>query len=540
MSLEKGVWHVSRECEGIAEAGGLKDVVDGLAAALYREGIGSAVVVPRYGFIDLETLSAEKLPLAFDLMLPCRSEASEPAVETVQVYRCLRNGVPVYLVDNERTRNKRAIYTYTGEDEREDPRKKKGSGHWDAHHINLILQRGALELALALGPPDVFHCHDGHAGFLPAIMRNHGRYRNALASSRALITIHNAGSGYHQEIHDLEYACQLTGLPVEILKRGILDDAVDPLLLGALYAVVNTVSEGYAQEVASEKLDDLTGGLGAAYRRAGVDLLGITNGIAPETYDPRFPEQTGLPFRFDPPQGELEGKDRLRETLVEKIAAVRAERHSGASDQGEQDPVLAGLEIHGFLDRSYEAPLYTFIGRLTGQKGVDVLAGAISHLLETKTDLQFLILGQGERAVEEQLLCLTAGPQTAGRLCLLNGFNSLAARYLYACGDFFLVPSRYEPCGLTDLYAQMMANLPIVHAVGGLTKVRHGYSGYSYRDHTVAALVSAIEQSLSDYHSRRKQLRRMQRQAFFTVYEHYTWEKVLGERYLPLYRASNL
>jgi glycogen synthase len=107
VSLKRGVWHISRECEGIAEAGGLKDVVAGLSEALVAEGIPSAVVLPRYGFVDLVSLDAERTGIGFQLPFP-------DGPESVEVYRCRRRGVPVYLLDSPRVRSKGAIYTYTG------------------------------------------------------------------------------------------------------------------------------------------------------------------------------------------------------------------------------------------------------------------------------------------------------------------------------------------------------------------------------------------------------------------------------------------
>jgi len=538
-SLNRGVWHVSRECDGIAEAGGLKDVVAGLSAALAAEGIPSAVVLPRYGFIDLAGLNAEPTGIQFDLQMPADAGASADAgvpaadaaresgdIEHVEVFHLRRLGVDVYLLDSARTRSKRAIYTYTAGEEREDPRRRKGTGHWDAHYLNLILQRGALELARIAGPPDVFHCHDGHSAFLPAILRACSPYREELGGCRALITIHNAGRGYHQEIHDPHLAASLTGLPAEVLSAGTVDEAVDPFLVGAVYAPINTVSEGYAAEINSGQLEELTGGLGAAFKARGVKLLGITNGIAPRAFDPRYPDHSGLPFAFDPARGELSGKLRCRERFFDLLSG------------GQSAPELAGLEIFGSLDSAVDRPLYTFVGRLTGQKGVDILAGALDRYLSSGADLQFLILGQGEKVIEEHLLELTRRPQAEGRICLLIGYNGQAAKYVYGCGDFFLVPSQYEPCGLTDLFAQMMGNLPIVHAVGGLVKVLPGVTGYSYKEHSVEALVAAIAEALSDYKANPGRLDRLRRRAFNEVYDHYTWEKVMKEGYLPLYRAQ--
>jgi starch synthase len=549
--LPRGVWHVAREFAGLAEAGGLKDAVAGLAAAQVRAGIRTAVVLPRYGF--LAGLQAERLPVKFTLALPSGNEASAPSPEPVEVYRIRREGVELFLLDSARTRGKRDVYTYTSADELENPERKKGTGHWDAHHVNLILQRGALELARRArrlgwpGPPVILHCHDGHAGFLPAILRLQAR--GPLRRTRALLTLHNAGSGYHQEIYGLQFARQLTGLPLGVLEQGLspeAPEAVDPLLVGPLFAPVNTVSEQYAEEIASGALDRLTGGLGKAYREAGIRLRGITNGIDPGPYDPRFPAQTGLAYAFDPARGDLEGKRQCRRWLAAETAgaapagrsapAYLRQARRGLSREFAPGSPLAGLSCFGSLKDDSGSPLFTFVGRLASQKGVDVLAGAAARLLGRKADLRFLVLGQGERALEERLAELAGDPAAAGRFCLLVGFNSLAARYCYAAGDFFLVPSLYEPCGLTDLYAQMMGSLPVVHRVGGLVKVRHGETGYSYAEHSPEALCRAIEEAADDHRRRPDHLEGMRRLAFREVLERFTWDRVLADGYLPLYR----
>jgi starch synthase len=552
VSLEAGIWHVSREYAGIAEAGGLKDVVAGLAAAQARFGIPVAAVLPCYGFLDLDGLEARRLPLRLMIELPSGYEASKLAVETVEVLSCRRGGVQIFLLDTARIRLTRAVYTYTAEDERGNQHRRRGTGHWDAHHLNLTLQRGTLELARRFraagwrSPPAILHCHDGHAGFLPALLRLAPRYRRRLLRSRALITVHNAGWGYHQEIHDLEFARQLTGLPARVLRLGLLEGTVDPLVLGPRFAPVNTVSERYAAEIASGQLDELTGGLGRAYRDSGVRLKGITNGIDPQPYDPRDPDRAGLPFGFDPSRGDWEGKKRCRHHLLEQLAAGRPAMPAGPEflrpnralrpHEFPPDSRLDGLQGYGSLKAGDQAPLFTFVGRLTGQKGVDVLAGAVSRLFGRRAPMRLLILGQGEQAVEERLIELASGPAAAGRMCLLIGYSPWAAKLCFAAGDFFLVTSRYEPCGLTDLFAQMLGNLPIVHRVGGLVKVKHGITGYSYEEHSDEALSATMLQALEDHQRRPELLEGMRRQAFAEVLGHYTWERVWEQRYLPLYQ----
>jgi starch synthase len=520
VELTGGVWQLAREYASIAEAGGVKDVVAGLARSIAAAGIPSTVVLPRYGFVDLAALKARRLPLAFDIGLPRENGPSPAAPERVEVYACEQDGVRIFLLDSPRTRSKRAVYTYRQEDEGEDPYKLKGSGHWDAHHLNMIVQRGALHLARLLAEkPAVLHCHDGHCGLVPALLAESPQERGWFASTRALLTIHNAGAGYHQEIYGLEYAGQLTGLPAAVLRRGLAGEAVDPLLVGALYAPVNTVSEGYAREILSGELDELTGGLGRWYRDRRIPLAGITNGIDPLPFDPRRPERTGLGHGFDPVRNEMAGKERIRAELLALLAAGRS----------------PGVEMHGALGGEEAGPLYTFIGRLTRQKGVDLLIAALSLLFSRRAGFRMVILGEGESGIEGSLISLCRELPARGRMALLLGYSGEIAKMVYAAGDFFLVPSLYEPCGLTDFFAQMMGNLPVVHRVGGLAKVEHGVTGYSYAEQTLDGLSGAILESLADYRERPELLARMRRQAVGRIYDRYTWEKVLERHYLPLY-----
>ena len=496
--LERGVWHITREYSGIAEAGGVKDVVAGLAQNLAQINVPSTVVIPCYGFIDLNVLGAVRQTETFSLNLPAGNEASAPEPEEIWIHQCEKKNVRLFLISSNRIRAKQAVYTYTAEDERHDPSKKQGEGHWDAHHINCTLQRSALELARLRGEaPALFHCHDGHAALLPVMMRVKRRYTSFFAGTDALITIHNAGWGYHQEIYDTVFAGQLSDLPQNVLTRGLLRGTVDPLLLGALYARVNTVSRGYAEEImhldwmTPGQTGDQTGGLGTAFRERGITLSGHSNGIDTDNFDPRYPARSGLDHAFDPRSSDLEGKELCRSGLLQKL-----HRCCGS---------LGRVSVHGSLalgDAWPKGPrpvLYTFIGRFADQKGIDLLLQVLPGLINSTDPLQFLILGTGSPQLEQELVRLSRKKSSAGKLVVLIGFDGLLAKEIYSAGDFFLVPSRFEPCGLSDLYAQLMGNLPVVHHVGGLKKVKDGLTGYSYREHSTCALAATIRRSWRDY-----------------------------------------
>ena len=505
------VWHVSREYAGVAEAGGVKDVVRGLAEAQARAGGAPSVVMPLYGFAS-RRLEARTPIASFTLSLPDHDKGNELFEEPVQVYETQQNGVRLLLVDSPRYAALRDVYTYTPEDEQEDHWRKKGTGHWDFHQLNMTLVRAALESALALGEiPDVFHCHDGHTAFLPALLRESPRFAGPLRASFAVVSIHNAGRGYHQEVWDPVFAGLLTGLPAEVLSKGLLNGTIDPFLLAGAYARLLTVSERYAEELLDERDAELSGGLGRALRAAGIGLTGITNGIDPTPWDPRAPATAGIPFGFDPMIGDLEGKKLCRGALLERIGV------SG--------------------ERNGHAPLYAFVGRLTEQKGIDVLFQALKTLLNRRREARFVVLGTGIKDKETMLDWLAAEPATAGRLVFLPRFDPTLASLIYASSDFFLVPSAYEPCGLTDFIAQIFGSIPVVHHVGGLVKVRDGETGFIYREQRPEDLVAVIELTIRLSAEQPDVLERIRRTAFGEIFARHTWDRVLADSYLPVYAA---
>lgn len=513
MKEPRSVWHVTREYAGLAEAGGVKDVVSGLCGAQVRAGGAPRVVMPLYGFMPRE--HARGGPVAsFSLSLPDHDKENAFFEEEVKVFAAERGGVRFLFVDSPRFADKRGVYVYTAEDEAENHYRRRGTGHWDFLQMNMILQRSALESALVLGEaPDVFHCHDGHTAFLPALLRVDERYSARFAESGAVVTIHNAGAGYHQEVWDPGFARLLTGLPQHVLEKGLLHGTVDPLLLAGFFADMVTVSPWYAEEVLAEQDREMSDGLGKALREQGIPLAGITNGVDPSPYDPRHPEATGLAFGFDPRAGDLEGKRQCRLALQDRLGMT----------------ALAG---------GSPVPLYAFIGRLTGQKGIDVLLQALTRLLSQSAVRGFVILGQGERGHEDRLSYMAADPATRGALTFVPRYDPALATLIFASSDFFLVPSAYEPCGLTDFFAQLLGSIPVVHKVGGLNKVRDGETGFSYLEQSGDALAEAIQRTTRLFQERSPLLEQIRRTGFEEVFSNHSWDSVLAKEYLPLYKRA--
>jgi len=202
-----------------------------------------------------------------------------------------RKRLTIYLVDALRYQEKKSVYTYTAAEEAEDPFHVQGSGHYDYFAMNILLQKAALNLMLSLNErPDIIHCHDGHTALIPAMVRENEGYRHFFRNTGLVVTIHNAGIGYHQEVDDLPFAKAITGLPGKIIAKSLLDGRFDPFIAAAPYAILNTVSENYARELRETEDDALTGWLGHILASRGVLLSGVTNGISPADFDPSQPE----------------------------------------------------------------------------------------------------------------------------------------------------------------------------------------------------------------------------------------------------------
>ncbi len=529
------VWMVTREYDKLAGAGGVKDVCRQLAETLVARGDCSVrVVLPRYGFMDAVRLgfslvraghgsgriAGRRYDHIFEVDM---NYAEEERREPVAVWQAGMNGVTVFLVEADRFATKRGVYTYTEEDELEVAWQRKGGGHYDYFAMNILLQKAALDLMILLGDrPDVIHCQDGHAATLPAMMRENSGYRHYFRRTGAVVTIHNAGQGYHQEVGDLAFAQAVTDLPMQVITKALLGGNFDPFMAASNYAILNTVSENYAQELQETPDDVRTGWLGHALLERGVTLAGITNGIDPASFNSSTPDILGLAAGYDVSRGELEGKRQCKRSLLMTIA------EHGPWEQVKQ---------YGVLTNSPDMPLCTFIGRLTAQKGVDILIEALHELLPREPFFQFLFFGSGASEFEKELEQLAVSGMGEGRICFLKGYDPLLVHKVYAAGDFFLIPSRYEPCGLTDYIAQLLGNLPIVHRVGGLVKVINGVTGFSYSEDSSASLSAVIAEALAVYRRDPKTIRSMQVAAVDRIRQHHTWEKV-RDGYLYLYRQA--
>jgi len=487
----RNVCLVSREIEGVAGAGGLKDVVRGLADAFVTEDINVTVIVPRYGFI-------QKGDFLYKMEVPIGDRVFYVDVSEVHL-----KGIIIHLIDAPCFSSKKGIYTYT-EDDAPD-HKRIGTGHTDRNEMNILHQAAAiLDIMKSNVAPDVIHGHDGHTGFLALYMMKYAASSGFFNHTGILVTIHNAGSAYQQQLGAISEALKITGLPEEYLQKTLLDNNVNPLMAAGVFGHVNTVSPGYAKELLSGR-DSFSGPLGKAYRSQRIPLKGIYNGIALN----QWKNDNFL---------ALGSKSQRRKELI-RIMNIRG---------------FEGLQSIGAMPNP-DVPWIIFHGRLTFQKGIDALINLPDDLSGYAGRFNMIFYGQGDRKITSRIQKKTT---RSSDWLFLEGYNKDFTVKLIASASFVVVPSRWEPCGQIDMIGQLLGALPIVRGIGGLKKVRHMIDGFRYAKNIDSALLKNIKTALDWEWNKKRRVSLMRRRAENIVYGRRIWRKILIRGYFPIYRQA--
>jgi starch synthase len=406
---------VTAEYAPLVKVGGLGDMVGSLAPALAASGHDVRVVLPLYGEVDRKRHHVrvlQKYP-----PVPLRVGQAVHLARLHQQTAGSRR-VKVYFCENAELFGRVGVYTdATG---REFP---------DALARAAFHAQAALALPVATGwSPQVVHCHDAATALVPVYARRWCRQVPSVSGAGTLLTIHNLA---YQGIHP---AAELdgTGLPREIAAYpGALEyhGQLNLMKAGILEAdLVNTVSPTYAREVVAD--EDLGCGLAGVLRSRGSRFSGILNGADLETWDPRRDPALAAPFAAD----SLEGKQACRAALAREL----------------------GLDDGG--------PVAGFVGRLVEQKGTELLLASLPRLLAEGVRLVVLATGEARYAAGLR----EAAQGRAGRLIFVDRFDEGLAHRIYAGCDLFLMPSRFEPCGLAQMYAMRYGAVPVVRLTGGL------------------------------------------------------------------------
>jgi starch synthase len=438
---------VSSEVAPWSKTGGLGDVAGALPRALAARGHAVSVVSPRYGSIDARQAGFVRK----EGVVRVRGEATAAWV---------KKGKPtVWLLEHERLfGSRRGLYGEGGHD------------YGDNAERFAFLCRAALALPGATGMrPRIVHGNDWQTGLVPFLLRHEHAQDPNLAGARTVFTIHNLA---YQGVFPKGVVPHL-GLPWDVFRYEAMEfhDQLNFMKAGLVFAdALTTVSPTYAREIRTPE-----GGhsLDSLLRHRARDLHGILNGIDVEAWSPAT--DPNLPARYS--ARALSGKGRCKAALQREL----------------------GLPVRA------EVPLAAVVSRLAEQKGIDLLVAAIPELLAR--DAQLVVLGSGERILEEALARAASG--RPDRMAVRLGFDEALAHRIEAGADLFLMPSRFEPCGLNQLYSLRYGTVPVVRAVGGLEDTVEDYdgwahgTGFKFRDYHPAALLLAVRRALDVHRDRR-------------------------------------
>ncbi|MEQ8278625.1 MAG: glycogen synthase [Deltaproteobacteria bacterium] len=401
------VLFVASECTPYAKAGGLGDVVGALPKALHALGVDVRVVLPKYAHIDVSGYQRHLAPLGVPL-------GDGTAWCALHESRLPGTNVPVYFLEHDALFGG-AIYESYG-----------GTVH-EAARFGL-LSRGAFSLCRYLGfVPDVFHVHDWPSAWLP-IMHNTVEAKYPFFDAATVFTIHNMA---HQPRFPKEALATLR-IPESQFKPDGLEDfgQLNPFKGGAYHAtMITTVSPRYAWEI---RTPEGGAGLHEVMEFRGADLVGILNGIDEEVWNPEKDPYLAAHYAAE----DLSGKAVCKRALQRELG----------------------------LDVGATTPLIGIVSRLNHQKGSDVIATTLDAILAMGA--QVVLLGSGDPTYEA--VFAAKSEELRGRFAARIGFDEGLSHRIEAGADLFLMPSRFEPCGLNQMYSQRYGTLPIVTATGGL------------------------------------------------------------------------
>jgi starch synthase len=478
---------IAAEATPFAKVGGLGDVVGALPKALEKLGVKPVVVIPAYRAVHSNVMGIHRCSSLSGFDVPMKS-----AVEHAEIFQSRINAtnVDVYLIGSQKYFDRSGIY--------DDPDTREGYG--DNMERFIFLMKSALELLRRLGEPvQVIHCHDSHAALIPGLIYANFRKDPFFSKAGTLFTIHNlAYQGIYPD-ESLAYA----GIDAEHFYPGSPFEywgQVNFMKAGIELAdKINTVSHTYSIEIQTNP--DQGMGLEGVLQRRREDVSGIVNGIDYDEWNPKTDPFIPAHFSIQDLAGKAECKKQLQQSLGLQVTANRI-------------------------------PLIGMIARLADQKGFELLADAIHEVMAL--NLQLAILGTGQQKYHD-LFEEIAAKYSRKVAVQLSFDNGLAHRIEAGC-DMFLMPSKFEPCGLNQLYSLRYGTVPIVHATGGLVDTVIPYdgdsgTGFRFSNYSVKGMMAAISQALAVYSdSERWQALRSRGMS-----QDWSWNRSAAQ-YLQLYR----
>lgn len=441
------------ECVPFAKTGGLADVVGALPEALAELGHEVAVIIPRYQRVQLKNPQ---------VLIPSLSVPLGGTLRFATILEEKRDSkVRAFFVDHPPFYDRPDLY---------GPR---GGEYWDNPGRFAFFCNAVLECAKQIFHPDILHCHDWQASLIPVQKRTAYQYDWAWAKVPVVLTIHNMG---YQGNFD-KAALPGIGLPWDLFTMHRLEqhDRLNLLKGGIVYSdALTTVSPKYAAEIQTPYYGE---GLDSTIRDHAWKLRGILNGVDYGEWNPAT--DPFIAAQYSP--ADLAGKRECKRDL------------------------LSEFELPQDTTQDLDRPLIGIVSRFAPQKGFDIIAASAYELMSY--DVSLVVLGSGDPAYESLFRELhNAFP---GRAAARIGFDNKLAHKVEAGSDMFLMPSRYEPCGLNQMYSLKYGTPPIVRATGGLDDTVDAATGFKFIHSDGTGMLWAVREALGAYYDRDRWQRMM-------------------------------
>jgi len=445
---------IAGEAVPYAKVGGLADVMGALPPQLEKLGVAVSIIIPRYRGIDLQRHGFHPYPVSGYLNFD------------VQTTVLPNSSVRVFLIGINSYFDRAGIYVDS----------TTGLDYADQADRWIAFQRAALEFVrVALSPVDILHCHDHQAALIPAYRQKlYGKYPE-FSQTRCVLTIHNMG---YQGIFPPVVMSRSGFGPADFYPGSPFEyyGQLNFLKVGIAFAdLVTTVSPTYALEI--QESTELSFGLNGVLSDRQDPVLGILNGIDYDTWNPL--SDLLIPARFSGRSDEaLEGKS------IDKRALLKA---------------------FGLDESRMDKPLLSMLSRIDVQKGFDLVIRVLDDLLDR--DLTFVLLGTGHRESETMLKEIIA--RHPGRAGIRLAYDEALSHLIIAGADMFLMPSKYEPCGLTQMYSMCYGTVPVVRATGGLADTVQDFdrntgigTGFCFRAYEADAFMEAITRAVEMWNNK--------------------------------------
>jgi len=473
---------VSSELSPLAKTGGLADVAAALSVFLNNQGHDIRVLIPFYSAIDATTLDITPVEYLQNLSIQLGNHNLIYSIDTATLPG---TSLKLYLLRCAELYDRPGIYS-DGPDE---------------HLRFILLSRAAIEMCQHMSfAPDIFHCHDWHTALAPLYLKTRYAWDGLFENTRSVLTIHNIG---YQGIFDADvlHDMGMQDSPEKLYQEDLDQGRINFLKTGLLYSdLLTTVSPNYAREILQP---DYGMGLEDLLRQRQDSLVGILNGVDTNEWNPQ--QDALIPYPYD--ARDISGKNKNKLVLMKELQ----------------------------LDSSDDMPLLGIVSRLTSQKGIDLIRKVVPDLLQ-KRRFALAVLGSGEPGYEQFFNGLQQ--RHRDRVCFYRGFSNKLAHMIEAGSDMFLMPSRFEPCGLNQMYSLRYGTVPIVRRTGGLADSVQLFdpgsgegTGIVFDDFSENALDWALNAAL-DLYQDKKRWRKLVRNG---MARDYSW-KHQGQIYIDLFR----